>query len=228
MGNMEKCLGFGGLGDCFIVILKLLEYSDNIIYTHIDVSKSRLQMSSRLLERFGIRHRCLKVNNIRNWWGIKHREFDKCFNVFSKGYIDIPIRPYHWQPCIDEGFHNAYAASVNKEDLVAVQVNSAGPRSYKTRPIITTALSDFDPDKIIWFGTDTDFSCKQGTNYVGKTDFIGALDLVARCKYFMGFPSVMLYWALYNKSQCSVFVDHQGKSDLRIHDNWRKHLEYKD
>ena len=110
--------------------------------------------------------------------------------------------------------------------MVAVQVNSGGARSYKTKPVTMTALNNFDPDNIIWIGTDTNFTCEYGTNYVGKTDLIEALELVVRCEYFIGFPSLMLYWALYNRNDCFVFSDHQGKDDLRIHTEWKKHLEY--
>ncbi|KKM67056.1 hypothetical protein LCGC14_1475030, partial [marine sediment metagenome] len=95
---MDKCLGFGGLGDCFIIILKLLEYPNPFIYTHIDTSANRLKLSMELLDLFGIQHECKVVTNIREWWYTNNGNYNKCFNVFSKGHIHIPRRPYHWQP----------------------------------------------------------------------------------------------------------------------------------
>lgn len=224
---MDKCLGFGGLGDCFIVILKLLEYDKPFVYTHIDTSKSRLQLSMKLLDFFGIQHNCYVVHNIREWWYDHNQKYDKCFNVFSKGYIHIPHRPYHWQPCVDEGYHSPFAQIIStKTNYVAVQVNSGGDRTYKKKPVVEYVLDNYDEDQILWFGTDTGFESDYGINYCGKLHFINALFQIAQCKYFVGFPSVLLYWSMWYKSQCYVFTDHQGHDDLRIHDEWKKLITY--
>jgi len=224
---MDKCLGFGGLGDCFIVILKLLEYDKPFIYTHIDTSNHRLQFSMELLDFFGIRHDCFVVHDIREWWNSHNQEYDKCFNVFAKGYIDIPIRPYHWQPCIDEGYHNAFAESTSpKFNDVVVQVNSGGDRNYKSKPIVQYVTDSYDKDQILWFGTDKTFESDYGTNYCGKLELIDVLERITWCKHFVGFNGVLLYWALYNKTESYLFTDHQSKEDLRIHDEWKKYLTY--
>lgn len=224
---MDKCLGFGGLGDCFIVILKLLEYNKPFVYTHVDNSSNRLKLSMELLDFFGIQHKCRLVSNIQQWWYDNHQEFDKCFNVFAKGYIDIPVKPYHWQPCIDGGYHNPFAQIIpTKTDHVAVQVNSGGGRSYKEKPLVEYVMDNYDKSQILWFGTDKSFKSEYGINYCGKLDFISALVRMASCKYFVGFPSVLLYNALYTKTQCYLFTDHQGHNDLRIHDKWKEYLSY--
>jgi len=224
---MIKCLGFGGLGDCFIVILKLLEYKNPFIYTHIDTSVNRLKLSVELLDFFNIKHQCFIVKDIRQWWMSNSKNYDKHFNVFAKGYIDIPRRSYHWQPCIDEGYINAFSNRVPaKTKHVAVQVNSGGNRNYKHKPVVEYTTSNFDKDKILWFGTDKDFKSEYGTNYCGKLNFTEALKHIAQCESFIGFHSVLLYWALYNRIQCYLFTDHQGREDLRIHDEWKQYLKY--
>ena len=227
MEKVDKCLGFGGVGDCFIVSLKLLEYNEPFTYTHIDISHPRLILSKKLLNKFGVQCNCLKVDNIKYWWRDNSSTYDKCFNVFAKGYIDIPIRPYHWQPCTDEGYHNPFAQIIPiKTDHVAVQVNSGGNRTYKEKPIVEYVLDNYNESQILWFGTDTDFKSDYGINYCGKLDFMSALSRMASCRYFVGFPSILLYHALYTKAQCYVFTDHQGRDDLRIHDQWKGYLSY--
>jgi hypothetical protein len=224
---VDKCLGFGGLGDCFITILKLLEYDRPFVYTHIDINKNRLALSMELLDHFGIEHNCYLVHDIRDYWAANHHKFDKCFNVFAKGYIDIPIRPYHWQPCKDEGYHNPFAPYTSpKIYQVAVQVNSSGPRTYKAKPIVQHVLDNYNEDEILWLGTDPEFDLEYGTNYCGKTTLMEALNLVAWSKRFVGFNSIMLYWALWHKTQCYLFTDHQDREDLRIHDEWKPYIEY--
>lgn len=224
---MDKCLGFGGVGDCFIVILKLLEYKKPFIYTHIDTSNNRLRLSMQLLDFFGIQHDCFVVHDIREWWYEHCGEYKRCFNVFAKGHIHIPHRPYHWQPCVDEGYHNAFAKNIPaKFDYVAVQVNSGGDRNYKAKPIIQYVTDNYYEDQVLWFGTDKTFKSDYGTNYCGKLELTDVLEWISECKYFVGFNSVLLYWALYNKLQCYLFTDHQGKEDLRIHDEWKKYLTY--
>ena len=225
---MDKCLGFGGLGDCFIVILKLLEYGKPLVYTHIDTSKSRLQLSMQLLDLCGIQHNCYVVHNIKQWWYQHNDKYDKCFNVFAKGYIDILPRPYHWQPCKDEGYHNPFDTEPvrHKSECVAVQVHSGGDRSYKEKPVVEYVSENYDKDKILWLGTDKDFKVDYGVNYCGELSFIEALGAVSTSKSFVGFPSVLLYWALWHEMPCYVFTDHQGHDDLRIHDEWKKLLTY--
>jgi len=224
---MDKCLGFGGLGDCFIVGLKLMEYPNEYVYVHIDNSKSRLTSSMYLMEHLGIPAIGKVVKNIKRWWYTNHNQFDKCFNVFANGYIDIPKRDYHWEPCRDEGYKNPYRKELKtKTDFIAVQINSGGQRSYKYKPIIEYVYANYDRNKILWFGTDTEFHAEYGTNYCGKIDFISALEKISECKYFVGFNSVLLYWSLWNKLDCFLFTDHQGKEDLRIHKEWKKHLEF--
>jgi len=224
---MDKCLGFGGLGDCFIVILKLLEYPNQFIYTHIDTSQSRLDLSMQLLDMFKIKHDCHVVLDIKKWWYEHNNEFDKCFNVFAKGYIDIPIRPYHWQPCIDEGYNDPFTKNIRQKfEHIVVQINSGGKRSYKYKPIIEYVSKNYNKDKILWVGTDKDFKIDYGVNFCGKFSFIQTLEIISTSKYFVGFNSMLLYWALYNKINSYLFTDHQGKEDLRIHNEWKKYITY--
>ncbi len=225
---MDKCLGFGGLGDCFIVILKLLEYGKPFVYTHIDTSGSRLKLSMQLLDLFDIQHDCRVVSDLRDWWYNNNGKYDKCFNVFSKGYIHIPHRPYHWQPCIDEGYHDPFDTEElgHKNECIAVQVHSGGQRSYKYKPVVEYVRETYDTDKILWLGTDKDFKVDYGVNYCGELSFIQALGAVATSKSFVGFPSVLLYWALWHKMPCYLFTDHQDHNDLRIHDEWKKLITY--
>ncbi len=224
---MDKCLGFGGVGDCFVVILKLLEHNRPLFYTHIDISEERIKLSDQLLNMFNIEHKCVVVGDVRQWWEDHSHEYDKHFNVFAKGYIDIPLRPYHWQPCIDKGYHNPFVQIIpTKTDCVAVQVSSGGERSYKYKPVVEYVTDNYDKRQVLWFGTDTDFEIDYGTNYCGKLSFIDALSRMTQCKYFVGFPSVLLYWSLRHKSQCYLFTDHQGRDDLRIHEEWKKLITY--
>lgn len=224
---MDRCLGYGGLGDCFIIILKLLEYKKPFIYTHIDISEKRLKLSMELLTFFDIQHDCKVVPDIRGWWYDHHQEFDKCFNMFAKGYIDIPIRSYHWQPCIDGGYHNPFTENIGqKSECIAAQINSGRKRNYKHKPVVEYVSENYDKDKILWIGTDKDFKIDYGVNYCGELSFIQALGAVSTSKYFVGFPSMLLYWALWCKMQCYLFTDHQGREDLRIHDEWKKLLTY--
>lgn len=225
---MDKCLGFGGVGDCFIVILKLLEYKRPFIYTHVDNDAGRLGASKKLLEMFNIPHECLLIDDKRQWWKENKPNYDKCFNVFAKGYIHIPKKSYHWEPCIDEGIKNPFPIELpEKIEYVAVQSHSSDiDRSYKRRPIVKYVSDHYNEDRVLWFGTDTEFNPGYGTNYCGKLDFAEALRKIAACKYFVGFPSVLFFWALYNKTKCYVFTDHTGRENLRIHDEWKKYITY--
>lgn len=204
-----------------------MEYPNEYVYVHIDTSKYRLNLSMDLLAYLGIPAVGRVVDDIKKWWYINNDQFDKCFNVFSKGYIDIPKRYYHWEPCKDEGYTHPYRnMPKTKTDCVAVQINSGGKRSYKYKPIIEYVYENYDINKILWFGTDTEFHAEYGTNYCGKIDFISALEKISECKYFVGFNSVLLYWSLWNKLDCFLFTDHQGKDDLRIHEEWKNHLKF--
>lgn len=226
---MDKYLGFGGLGDCFIVLLKLLEYKNDFIYTHIDTSENRLNLSHQLLDIYNIKHECKLVNDIRNWWELHNKEYDKCFNVFAKGYIDIPLRSYHWQPCIDDGYSIPFSYSSNgpKYDLVVVQVNAGtSPRNYKHKPIVRYVENHFDMDKVMWVGTDTEFKHNGGYNFVGKFDLDTVLRLTSVCSDFVGFNGILLYNALWNKTSCFLFTDHQDRNDLRISTEWKSYLKY--
>jgi len=225
---VDKCLGFGGIGDCFIVMLKLLELKRPYIYTHIDVSENRLSSSIELLNKFNIPNKGVVVDDIRRWWHVNSHMFDKCFNVFARGRITIPPRPYHWQPCIDNGYGNPFCSwvDIDKEDKVVVQVASGGKRSYKEKPIVEYVTAHFKHDNIIWVGVDKEFTSDVGTNMVGSLTLSKVLDIVSKCKYFVGFPSVLFYYALWFKTECSLLTDHQGKDDLRIHEEWKKYITY--
>lgn len=221
---MDDLMGFGGLGDCFICALKCMEYEKPYLYTHVDTSISRLKMSEELLNILNINNRCLKVDNIKEWWYNNASRYTKCFNVFAKGYIDIPIRPYHWQPCIDEGYSKPYCFEKPKKNRAIIQVSTGGNRTYKNKPIVEYAIKTFDLDTIVWVGTDKEFNSKIGTNLVGKTTLKECLNLISNSSHFVGFNSLLLYWSLYNKLDCFLFTDHQGREDLRIHDEWKNHL----
>ena len=232
---MEISLSQGGLGDCFIAILKILEYERPLIHTHIgnDKNPKRLELAKNLLDYFEIENDCYTVpGNIHHWWIKHHKNFDKHFNVFAKGYVDVPKKSWHWEGCRDEGFSEAFAKYIPpKKNLVAVQVEAGGPdltthRNHKVKPVVEYVRNNYDPDTVLWFGVDSDFSAEFGINYSGKLDLIPALEKIRECKYFVGFNSILLYWALWHKTECFLFTDHQGREDLRIHDEWKKYLSY--
>ena len=227
---MKTSLSQGGLGDCFITILKILEHEGPLLHTHVDNDRnqSRLELSKELLGHFNIENKCYTVSNIRQWWYANRDKFDKHFNVMAKGYINIPLRPYHWQPCRDEGYKNPFSDEIpEKKDLVAVQVDAGmnqGNRNHHALPLVEYVENNYDKDKVLWFGTDKDFSPEFGTNYSGRLDFIPALEKIKECSHFVGFPSMLLYWSLWHKTKCFIFTDHQDRHDLRIHDDWKEYL----
>ena len=60
-----KYLGYGGVGDCLIIILKLLEQEKYELYTHIESTKEKLLMCGELLNIFNINFKYRKYfNNI--------------------------------------------------------------------------------------------------------------------------------------------------------------------
>lgn len=232
VNNMNKYLGFGGLGDCFIVILKLLEQPKPYFYTHIGDNLTPKSACEELLKIYNIPSEVIIVRNIPEYFDKYNKNYDKCFNVFAKGYIDIPIRPYHWEPCKDEGFNTSNGPNCSdehKEHSVSVQVNAGLDdinRSFLVKHVVQEAFQRFDPKSIIWLGTDENFQIDVGCNLIGKTSLEVAMTIVRKSYNFIGFPGFLLYWALYNKVNCYIFPDHQDRSDLRIHSEWKKYITY--
>ena len=227
----KRYLGCGGLGDAFIIYLKLLEVSDkNFIYTHlVDTGEAHAKMIDKFLNDAKITHDIIIVKDIKQEWQHYVDAADKCFNVFAKGYINIPKRPYHWEPCVDSGITQPFAKDNIKHNCVVIQVNAGGAgdkRNYKNYPLIEEAKKLNLP--ITFIGTDESFNKESfiGTNYVNKIKLITSLGLIANSKYFIGFPSMLTYFALWTKTKCKVFPDHQGDQDLRIHDDWKDYLTY--
>ena len=222
----KTVMGFGGLGDCFICCLKCLESSGNYTYTHVDNNNNRLNMSIELMNKLGINQgKHLVVRDIKGWWEQNYQNYDVLLNVFAKGYIDIPIRPYHGAPCKDMGYHKPFNNNAPRLTKVAVQVGAGGGkngiRHYSETPLIWYVENRFDLDNVRWFGVDENFEAPGGENYCGKTTLSEAMDLISECTGFVGFNGLFFYWALYNKLVCDLFMDHQGYHDLRIHEEWR-------
>jgi hypothetical protein len=46
------------------------------------------------------------------------------------------------------------------------------------------------------------------------------------CSDFVGFNGILLYNALWNKTSCFLFTDHQDRNDLRISTEWTSYLKY--
>ncbi len=230
MGNSIRCMGFGGLGDAFICALKCLEYPLPYVYTHVDNNQKRLDLSIEVFDKLGIPNGDhIVVKDIRGWWKENWYKYDIRFNVFAKGYIDIPFRDYHWEPCRDNGYRRSFAPNyVTKLAKIAVQVGAGGgkdgPRHYSRSPIVEYVEKTFDLNNVRWFGVDDGFIASGGENYSGKTTLSEAMNLIAECSTFIGFNGLFLYWALYNDLTCHLFMDHQGYDDLRIHDDWRERI----
>jgi hypothetical protein len=229
---MYKYLGQGGVGDCYISIIKMKEYGKkNFKYTHIETNPSKVKMCEELLNTYKIKNEVIQVDNKVQWWNKHFKEYDMCLNVFAKGHIDIPLRPYHWEPCKDKGFTKPWANKTKEGNgKVVVQVNGGvgtqHPRSWKTRPIINYVLTKYNPENIIWVGTDDGFSYRLGQNLSGKATFKKTLSVISEASLFIGFNSVLLYHALHHKKKAILFMDHQKYHDLRIHDAWKKNLTY--
>jgi len=230
----RESLGYGGVGDCLIIILKLLEGESNQLYTHIESTKEKLLMCGELLNIFNVNHKLIHTPNLRHWWQTNHYKFDKCFNVCAHGRIKCPPRDFHWQPCIDEGLKNPHTNNaVEKKYDLCIQVNGGvknegKKRHINKRPILEYLKKiNFNESKVCWVGIE-ETNPPFGKSFSGKSSLKQTLEVISQSKKFIGFNSILLYWALYNKIESHLFMDHQGKYDIRIHDDWKKYLTYID
>lgn len=228
--DKKKYLGYGGVGDCFIIILKLIEDGGDFIYTHVEKNKSKLRMCGELLTSYNIEHELINTNNIRGWWSKYSKRYDKHFNMFAAGHINVPSKPYHWEPCKDNGYKNPFNPNMKeKTNKVCVQVNGGigiTTRHLFNRPIVDYITKDFNQDDVVWIGTEKDFDPPFGKNLSGKLSLEETFEEISTASYFVGFNSVLLYWSLYNKINCHLFMDHQGKYDTRIHEEHKQYLTY--
>ena len=220
---MKKFAGFGGVGDCFINILKCLNQHCNFKYTHVDRCEPHLRISEELLSTLNINHETVYVGrhqkaSIR--WERDNEEFyDKVFNLNANEEITDPFiltneRDKKYKICIQ----------------VSGGIKEKVKRGYeiKKRPIEDYIKSIYkgERDKIAWVGLDDAFDAPFGLNYSGKTSLKETLDIVLSSEVFIGFNSVLLYWALQNKIPSHCFITNQGESDIRIHNQWNKYLTY--
>ena len=139
-----KFLGYGGVGDCFIIILKLLQQKEDFTYTHAESTVEKLDMCRELLEIYGIQYNLVHAPNLQQWWGRNHSAYDKCFNLCAAGYINAPPRDFHWEPCRDEGVSDPFNsgpttemdidARMMSEMTTIAPFHSIPPRLGPTRP----------------------------------------------------------------------------------------------
>ena len=136
----------------------------------------------------------------------------------------------NWEPCKDEGYLIPFARNIpEKQDWVEVQAEAgmqSSHRNYKSMPIVEYVRDNYAEEKVLWFGMDKDLDPSYGINYSGSLDFISALKMIAKCKYFVGFNSILLYCFPWHKSKSFLFTDHQGSHDLRMHIEWKNYVFY--
>ncbi|MBD35886.1 MAG: hypothetical protein CL512_03880 [Actinobacteria bacterium] len=228
---MKKFLGYGGVGDCFIIILKLLEQKEDFTYTHVESTLEKLQMCGELLNTYGIQHNLIHATNLRGWWLKNHNAYDKRFNLCAAGYINVPPRDFHWEPCKDEGVINPFNNHQTKQyNLLCAQVNGGLKNNHAQRHANKRPMAEYVKKikknlNVAWVGID-DFNPPFGESYSGKLSLKETMDMIAESKIFVGFNSILLYWALHNKVESHLFMDHQGKYDIRIHEEWKPYLHY--
>ena len=242
--NEEKIIGLGGVGDCLIIIFKLLERENqNYTYVHLASSEEKAEMCDELLNNHNIKHQVIVSHTPREVWEQSSHNFDDRLNVFSAGRITIPKQPHHWEPCIDSGFTVPFEEPETKkvDSRVIAQVNATfhkppregldnvrcpEGRHYAVRPLVEYVRDAHPEREIFWVGTDTDFKCEFGYNMVGSLSMKDVFKEIAGASFFVGFNSVLLYWALRNRVNCTLFPDHQGRNDMRIHKEWDDYLVY--
>ena len=228
---MRKFLGYGGVGDCFIIILKLLEQMESFLYTHAESTLEKLKMCGELLDIYGIQYNLIHAPNLRQWWLKNHNAYGKCFNLCSAGRVNVPPRDFHWEPCRDEGILNPFNKAIfKKEDLLCAQVNGGLKNNHAQRHADKRPMAEYVSKikknlNVSWVGID-DFDPPFGDNYSGKLSLKETMRMIAQSKIFVGFNSILLYWALHNKVESHLFMDHQGKYDIRIHEEWKPYLHY--
>ena len=254
---MKKYLGHGGVGDCLIAVLKLLELEDeDFVYHHLNTNPTKLKMCGELFELFGINYKLLHCHDKVRTWNNISGDYDKCFNMYAEGKINVPPKEEmlrraeddterhrvglfygnHWEACRDEGLKEPFNSMIYPlEDYIVVQpiAGLVGEREdlkrysrhWKNRPIIEYVRDEFPNDKVVWVGSE-EFEAPFGENMCGKLTFKNTFDLIARCKEYVGFNSVLLYWALYNQRPSHLFMDFQGRHDVRMHSEWLKYITY--
>ena len=254
---MKQYLGQGGVGDCFIVILKLLEQQENdYIYHHLNTNPKKLKMCGELLRYFNINYQLLHCKDNKHAWNTIKGRYDSLFNMYAAGKIDVPSKDQllseaknsndiirinlfymnHWQSCIDKGLSRAFPEKIptyNNSIVVQPIGGLEGEREdlrrfarhWKHRPIIKYIEDNFDTDNVVWVGSE-DFTEPFGTNLCGKLSFSESLDLIAESNTFVGFNSILLYWSLYNKKPCHLFMDFQNIYDTRIHNEWKEYITW--
>jgi hypothetical protein len=242
----EKIIGLGGVGDCLIIIFKLLErQNQNYTYVHLASSNEKAAMCDELLSNYNIKHEVMVTPSPRIVWEQFVDNFDDSLNVFAEGRITIPKQPHHWEPCIDSGFNKPFEEpeTTKVDNKVVVQVNATfhkppakgldnvrcpEGRHYAVRPLVDYVKQTHPEREVFWVGTDTDFECEFGNNKVGLLSMKDVFEEIASASFFVGFNSVLLYWALRNKVNCTLLPDHQGRDDMRIHSEWKNYLNYYD
>jgi hypothetical protein len=188
------------------------------------------------LNLYNIRHKLVHAPNLRGWWHQNHKKYDKCFNLCAAGYVNVPPQDFHWAPCRDEGIQKPFADMLwSKKHPLCVQVNGGLKDNHKKRHFLKQdGLSYIEKifggkkEDVVWVGIDDSFTPPFGVNYSGKLSLEETLVTIASSEVFLGFNSILLYWALHNRVNSHLFMDHQGRHDVRIHEDWKKYLTFID
>ncbi len=218
---MKKYWGSGGIGDGWIVFLKL-QNQKNIEWLHVescDISKP-LQYIKKECEKLDIRFsfEC-DPNYIENYKKEKWKDYIPVSSGIDgwcplKGQTNIVLS--------DGFFYPPPLREIEYDYCIQVSGGAKNSRGWKFDPRILKKILTDKGYRVILVGTDLKYyDEKDPNNFVGKTpDVADTLALIRKSNTFIGLSGFLNYWACSMKIP-NIFLEESPQHTARyFHKQW--------
>jgi len=228
-----RTISFGGLGDAFIVGLKLnqLASEEDIYKYEAEIQHLFVESNPKTLE--------LIKEHVAMFWTSKYFKFEfDCDSNYQESYFNgkwLNCRPlnttwhgeYHFpQPDgikLTDDFATLLHSRKPKYDVcIQVAAGTNSSRHWKFDPRKLRNLLKSKGYKVALVGTDEEYKEDESDNFVCETDLVGSINVVANCEIYCGLSGFHSYQSMARGIK-NVHLEESSEHNAHyIHPSWEK------
>jgi ADP-heptose:LPS heptosyltransferase len=220
---LSKYISTGGLGDSWIVYLKLLQMKDaDLSWHHVESNNIVPPICRDLYKHFPATFE-YDYNYIQNYAAGKWREYQPISSGVDswcplKGETGIRLE----KPFLD------VAPLKQKEYNAVIQVSGGAKngRSWKFDPIQLKSTLKALGLNVALVGTDKRYEKKSdNSNFVGKLSLAETLDLIRKSDVFVGLSGFLNYYACSVRTKNLHLIESEGHEKRYYHPDWSEYTK---
>lgn len=218
---LNKYFSSGGLGDSFIVYLKLKQLNEDFHWTHVESNSIVPDLCREIYGAHNNDFLC-DPNYIESYINGKWKDF----TPISSGIDDLCPLKGKTSIKLENPFLNLPEMEREYDFCIQVSAGAKSERNWKFNPLDLKKILNAKGFSVILIGSDKKFeNIEDDNNLVGKRSLRDSLSYIRKSFVFVGLSGFLSFYALANKINTIHYQIDNHHNERYIHPLWYPYMK---